>query len=233
MANEGTSRFGLLSADAALTWPFKAASQNLRYNASLRLQDNTTPLTPQDRFAIGGRYTVRGFDGESSLPAERGILLRNDLSLALGSSGQEAYAGLDYGEVSGPSSELLVGKYLCGAVVGMRGSIKKTAIRPLRRWPREQAHGVQNSSGHCRIQCEPEFLIRNIAMLPSTFTIIAPAFNLPPHSDAEAFGSATWLWMHGSKQRKPINTPIKLLIKLSMRAIRGFCIPVRATLRVL
>lgn len=125
VANEGTSRFGLLSADAALTWPFKAAGQNLRYNASLRLQDNTTPLTPQDRFAIGGRYTVRGFDGESSLSAERGILLRNDLSLALGSSGQEAYAGLDYGEVSGPSSELLVGKYLCGAVVGMRGSVKK------------------------------------------------------------------------------------------------------------
>lgn len=125
VANEGTSRFGLLSADVALTWPFKAAGQNLRYNASLRLQDNTTPLTPQDRFAIGGRYTVRGFDGESSLSAERGILLRNDMSLALGSSGQEAYAGLDYGEVSGPSSELLVGKYLCGAVVGMRGSIKK------------------------------------------------------------------------------------------------------------
>lgn len=80
--------------------------------------------TSVDRFAIGGCYTVRGFDGESSLSAERGWLIRNDPSAALGESGQAVYVGLDHGEVSGPSSELLVGKRLTGAVLGLRGSFK-------------------------------------------------------------------------------------------------------------
>ncbi len=41
------------------------------------------PLITQDRFSIGGRYTVRGFDGETTLIGERGWLLRNDLGLSL------------------------------------------------------------------------------------------------------------------------------------------------------
>lgn len=49
------------------------------YSGLIRAQWNRTPLTPQDRFAIGGRYTVRGFDGETSLMGERGWLLRNDI----------------------------------------------------------------------------------------------------------------------------------------------------------
>jgi hemolysin activation/secretion protein len=124
-SNEGTSRFGLWTADASLTWPFKVASQNLRYSGTLRVQDNITTLTPQDRFSIGGRYTVRGFDGESSLSAERGVLLRNDMDLALGDSGQEIYLGVDWGEVGGSSSASLAGQNLSGAVVGLRGVFKK------------------------------------------------------------------------------------------------------------
>jgi hemolysin activation/secretion protein len=122
---EGTSRFAVINADASLTVPFKIADQGMRYNATWRLQHDRTPLTPQDRFAIGGRYTVRGFDGESSLSAERGWLLRNELATALGESGQEVYIGLDHGEVAGPSSEFLAGKRLTGAVIGVRGSFKK------------------------------------------------------------------------------------------------------------
>jgi hemolysin activation/secretion protein len=122
---EGTSRFAVVNADANLTVPFKIAEQAMRYSATWRLQHDRTPLTPQDRFSIGGRYTVRGFDGESSLSAERGWLLRNELSTALGETGQEVYIGLDHGEVGGPSSEFLVGKHLTGAVIGVRGSFKK------------------------------------------------------------------------------------------------------------
>lgn len=121
---EGTSRMQLTTLDATFNAPFKALNHNLRYSGTLRLQANHTPLTPQDRFAIGGRYTVRGFDGETSLSAERGVLLRNDLSVALGNSRQEAYVGIDYGEVSGPSSDLLIGKSLAGAVLGLRGGFK-------------------------------------------------------------------------------------------------------------
>lgn len=118
---EGTSRFSLWTMDAALNAPFKLGEQYLRYYGSWRWQHNRTPLTPQDRFSIGGRYTVRGFDGESTLMAERGWLLRNELGLMLGSSGQELYAGVDYGRVGGPSSQWLLGKSLAGAVLGLRG----------------------------------------------------------------------------------------------------------------
>jgi len=123
--NEGTSRFALVTTDINLALPFKLNEQRVRYNASWRIQQNRTPLTPQDRFVIGGRYTVRGYDGESVLSAERGWFWRNDLSFALGDSGQEFYIGFDHGVVGGPSSELLVGKRLTGAVIGLRGSIQK------------------------------------------------------------------------------------------------------------
>jgi hemolysin activation/secretion protein len=55
--------------------------------------------------------------------AERGWLMRNDIGLPLGDSGQELYAGLDYGQVGGPTADLLVGKRLTGAVIGLRGDI--------------------------------------------------------------------------------------------------------------
>ena len=121
---EGTSRFALITAELNVNAPFKLADQSLRYVGSVRVQTNRTSLTPQDRFAIGGRYTVRGFDGESSLSAERGWFVRNELGMAIGATGQEFYLGLDHGEVAGPSSELLVGQRLTGAVVGLRGQFK-------------------------------------------------------------------------------------------------------------
>ncbi len=122
---EGTSRFALMTADVNLAQPFKLSDQRLRYNTTWRIQHNRTPLTPQDRFVIGGRYTVRGFDGENVLSAERGWLWRNELSVALGDSGQELYAGLDTGRVRGPTSDLLVAKQLTGAVIGLRGVFQK------------------------------------------------------------------------------------------------------------
>jgi hemolysin activation/secretion protein len=75
-------------------------------------------------FSIGGRYTVRGFDGEASLMGEHGWLLRNDIGWALGASGAELYLGIDYGRVGGPSTELLAGRHLSGGVIGLRGAVK-------------------------------------------------------------------------------------------------------------
>lgn len=118
---DGTSRMELFTAEASLNAPFKLAGEQFRYSGLWRAQWNGTPLTPQDRFAIGGRYTVRGFDGENSLLGERGWLIRNDLGWALGRSGAELYAGVDYGHVGGLSVEFQVGNELAGAVVGIRG----------------------------------------------------------------------------------------------------------------
>ena len=123
-SNEGTSRARIVNADISLNLPFQIKTQALRYNASFRGQWNDTPLVPQDRFAIGGRYTVRGFDGQSLLSADRGWLIRNDLGLSIGDTGQEAYLGIDAGKVGGQSAGRLVGTSLVGAVAGIRGGFK-------------------------------------------------------------------------------------------------------------
>ncbi len=126
---EGTSRMELLLGDLSLSIPFEfnapwskeGQKQALQYSANLRGQTNYTPLTPQDRFSIGSRHSVRGFDGQQTLVADNGWLIRNELMLPLGASGQAVYWGLDYGEVGGQSSDLLIGKYLTGTVIGLRG----------------------------------------------------------------------------------------------------------------
>jgi hemolysin activation/secretion protein len=122
--DEGTARPVIVTADVQFNTPFKVADQQLSYTGALRAQWNRTPLIPQDRFSIGGRYTVRGFDGESQLLAERGWLLRNEIGLVLGRTGQQLYAGADYGQVGGPSSDSLIGTHLAGAVLGLRGGVK-------------------------------------------------------------------------------------------------------------
>lgn len=117
---EGTSRPQFYAADAQLSIPFHWGKQRLSYVGEWRAQWNHTPLVPQDRFAIGGRYTVRGFDGEVILMGEHGWLLRNDLGLELGSR-QHAYVAVDTGHVSGPSTRLQSGGQLTGMVLGLRG----------------------------------------------------------------------------------------------------------------
>lgn len=123
--DEGTSRLKLWLADLNLSVPFQVAApwgpQAMQYSARIRAQNNRTPLTPQDRFSIGNRYTVRGFDGQQTLLADNGWFVRNELMAPLGASGQSVYWGLDYGQVGGQSSDYLLGKHLAGTVIGLRG----------------------------------------------------------------------------------------------------------------
>jgi hemolysin activation/secretion protein len=100
---------------------------------------------PQDRFAIGGRYTVRGFDGENVLLAERGWLVRNDLGIGL-LPGTEFYVGADYGEVGGPSSRALAGTALAGAVAGLRASYKGFYIDVFVGTPLHKPEGFRTAS---------------------------------------------------------------------------------------
>ncbi|ODS22574.1 hypothetical protein AB835_13430 [Candidatus Endobugula sertula] len=118
---EGTSRPTIIKTNLQLSLPFQLGQQRLHYTGSWRRQYNRDPLTPQDRFSIGGRYTVRGFDGESTLSADRGWLIRNDLALFLGSGKQSVYIGADYGQVNGFPEQFLLGDHLAGAVLGVKG----------------------------------------------------------------------------------------------------------------
>ena len=50
--------------------------------------------------------------------------MRNELSALIGNTGQAVYWGLEYGEVGGQSSDLLLGKQMAGTVLGLRGGYK-------------------------------------------------------------------------------------------------------------
>lgn len=143
---EGTSRFALVQASAQWQQPFHLGRQPWQFSSQWRAQTHRTPLSPQERFAIGGRYTVRGFDGESSLSAESGWSWRNELSTALGESGTSAFAGLDHGQVRGPSAPLLLGTRLTGAAVGLRGSVGSTPylqFEVFAGWPLHKPEGFR------------------------------------------------------------------------------------------
>lgn len=122
-----TTRYSLFLADAAFHAPFQLGDWRARYAGTVRAQWNRATLPAQDQFSIGGRYTVRGFDGELILQAERGWLLRNELAWAVGQSHQEVYVGVDAGQVSGPSAQYLLGERLAGAALGLRGALGKVS----------------------------------------------------------------------------------------------------------
>ncbi len=122
--DEGTSRPEIITSRLSFNYPFKLATRQFNFNSYWEAQWNKTTLVPQDRISIGGRYTVRGFDGEMTLLAERGWFSRNTLSMRLGETQQQLYTGVDFGHVSGESADLLLGQSLAGWVVGIKGHWK-------------------------------------------------------------------------------------------------------------
>ncbi|CAB3764255.1 ShlB/FhaC/HecB family hemolysin secretion/activation protein [Paraburkholderia solisilvae] len=118
-----TYRFHMGVVDANLSVPFAVGQQPLLFVTTLHGQYTGDALFYVDDLAIGGRYTVRGFDGEQMLAAERGFYWRNELQVPIGHTGQMLYVGLDYGHVFGPNTEVLAGTQLAGTVIGIRGGI--------------------------------------------------------------------------------------------------------------
>ncbi|TXH43103.1 MAG: ShlB/FhaC/HecB family hemolysin secretion/activation protein [Burkholderiaceae bacterium] len=118
---EGTSRMRLWSAEMSVQTPVGPRDQALKYSAQWRGQWEQRPLVPQDMFSLGSRYTVRGFDGRSTLQADRGWLLRQELSKSLSGGVQQAYLALDGGHVIQRAGRPLSGSTLVGAATGLRG----------------------------------------------------------------------------------------------------------------
>jgi hemolysin activation/secretion protein len=127
LAKQGgpTWRYTMQVLDANLSMPFQIANQPLRYITTFHGQLTNNPLYFIDNLAIGSRYTVRGFDGETMLAAEKGFYWRNEVQMPLSHSRQSIYAGLDYGRVYGSNVQTLIGKQLAGAVIGIRGNTGK------------------------------------------------------------------------------------------------------------
>lgn len=120
---EGTSRMEIITLDASLMKPFRVGKYNFSYDTSFHGQWNKTPLITQDQVSIGGRYTVRGFDGELTLMGEQGWYWNNNLNWQY-LPGHQVYAGIDVGHITGRTSEMQLGKTLVGTVLGFKGQIK-------------------------------------------------------------------------------------------------------------
>ena len=121
--DEGTSRMQIITANIDFSYPFSLFNQPLRFNTEWSAQWNRTPLVQQDKLSIGGRYTVRGFDGELTLSGERGWVWRNELAWNVGNWGQELYMAVDTGRVRSSQEELQVGNSLTGGAIGLRGNL--------------------------------------------------------------------------------------------------------------
>ncbi|HGM7840051.1 TPA: ShlB/FhaC/HecB family hemolysin secretion/activation protein [Serratia marcescens] len=121
--HEGSARTGILLGDLGINQPFSWGRQPWRVYTSVRGQWSPNALTPQERMAIAGRYTVRGFDGEQMLSGEKGLLWRNEIAWNVFSRGHELYLAADYGRVDGPGTRYLVGHQLAGSALGVRGAL--------------------------------------------------------------------------------------------------------------
>jgi hemolysin activation/secretion protein len=117
-------RYRMLTWDVSVGVPLRVAGTSMRYFGAFRGQYTRDALFSQDFFSIGNRYTVRGFDGQRTLASDRGWLVRNEVAAPVPVPGHEVYAGIDYGHVSGVSTQQLAGRHLTGAVLGFRGGLR-------------------------------------------------------------------------------------------------------------
>ncbi|HEX7325321.1 MAG TPA: ShlB/FhaC/HecB family hemolysin secretion/activation protein [Rhodanobacteraceae bacterium] len=117
-----TDRYGFATFDASLSTPFRMFSTPWVWLSELHAQATGDHLYAEDDITIGGRYTVRGYDGNAVLAGRHGAYWRNALSLPLGRTGAQLYGGMDVGRVGGGVTGSDASRSLSGAVVGVRGS---------------------------------------------------------------------------------------------------------------
>jgi hemolysin activation/secretion protein len=124
LTGTGTSNFQVLSTQVQLSTTGAMLGLQGTLRSQWKFQIHGTRLPSPERFSIGSRYTVRGFDGTSSLIGDSGVVARNDWSVHVPRLGAQVYGALDAGMVSGPSSHTAgPGRTLVGAAVGLRGSV--------------------------------------------------------------------------------------------------------------
>ncbi|WP_286146322.1 ShlB/FhaC/HecB family hemolysin secretion/activation protein, partial [Shigella sp. FC1967] len=74
-----TDKADILTWRAELDIPISIAQQQFKYQLHYRKQMTHDALTPIDQFAIGNRWTIRGFDGERTLSANEGWFVQNTI----------------------------------------------------------------------------------------------------------------------------------------------------------
>lgn len=142
---EGTSRPRIITASVRYQQPFTLGQQPWQFQSSWQAQWNRTPLILQDMFSIGGRHTVRGFDGELTLMGEHGWVWRNEIGWNVLNKGQEVYLAMDAGHVGGPYTKALLGNSLIGAAVGVRGNWRGLSYEGFVGTPLDKPQGFRTS----------------------------------------------------------------------------------------
>lgn len=95
------------------------------YDLNLGVQYSPDNLTLQDKFSLGNRWSVRGFENSDGIDGNKGGYIQNTLNVMTGLDNAIAYIGADYGQISGGgSSQNVGGKNIMGSVVGLKGGVK-------------------------------------------------------------------------------------------------------------
>lgn len=128
LADDPTFRYRLTTLDAALSQPFSLAGQAAQWSSDFHAQYSHNRPYGSEYLSLGGRYTVRGFDGEQTLAAERGWYWRNTVTQPISHWPLMWYAGIDVGRVSGPGTAYIPGNTtLAGGFFGLRGTYKNVS----------------------------------------------------------------------------------------------------------
>lgn len=136
-----TNRYGLASFDASLSTPFQLFATPWLWLSELHAQATGDRLYAEDYLTLGGRYTVRGYDGNTVLGGNHGAYWRNTLNLPLGGSGLSLYGGVDWGHVGGGVSNTYASHSLSGVVTGVRGSRWGLSWDLFAGWPLQAPRG--------------------------------------------------------------------------------------------
>jgi hemolysin activation/secretion protein len=123
---EWSGRYGIATANVAVDTSFAIGARRAAYRGTFTVQHAAVPVPSTEFLQIGGRYTVRGFDGNATLAARSGWVLRNELSTRA-MAGVATYVALDAGGVSG-DTVTSGGRTLIGGALGVRGSYRRVSF---------------------------------------------------------------------------------------------------------
>ena len=145
------TRYRLWLFDMDYIHPFTFGHRPATFTTSLHGQwtMNEQRLYGVDMISMGGRYTVRGFDGEVTLMGANGWYLRNEFATKFPKQQAELYLGLDVGAVYGYGADLYNGHVLAGATLGIRGTIHDISYDVFVAAPIEKPKGFHTPDATC------------------------------------------------------------------------------------
>lgn len=115
----------VIYADVQALMKFNATGDKFSYASHFNAQFSPDILSTDNKFTIGNRWTVRGFDGEHTLAGNQGWYWRNDFIWDITPPDQQLYVGVDIGRIIGMEG-YNKGKVISGTVGGVRGKLLST-----------------------------------------------------------------------------------------------------------